>query len=234
VECGDVPEAHVVEQGLVRGDVDLGIGLRLELYLAHLLLEAERAASGVNVGLDVGALQGDFIWTDVERGDRGGHGERDHQHQGHRGGPKPAAHPHEGGSGDGREDQRPLEGKPDFLIDEVDADQKRAVLVIDHFVARQKEADRHGEEQHHSGAAQEARLQAALEPEERRVQLAGVADLREAVAELPTARCDPIEQDAKDHDAQHVAAHHEVKREVEEIEGERLVKYRVLPTGGEG
>ncbi len=108
------------------------------------------------------------------------------------------------------------------------------MLVVDHLIAAQEEPHGQRQQQEHRGAAQEARFQAALQPEEAGIDFARLAQVGEAVAQLPGARRHPVEQDAEDHQRQHVAAQQVVERQIEEIERERLLKYGVMPAGSRG
>ena len=125
-------------------------------------------------------------------------------------------------------------GKPDVLIDVVDADQEAAVLVVDHLVAAQVELECEGEQQDDTGATQEARFQAAFQVKDPRVEFPRVAQVRHSVAQLPAARCQPVHQNAEDDQRQNIAAQQRVERKIEQIEGERLVEHGVAPGGGGG
>ena len=79
VEGAGVPQADVVEDRLVGGRVDGGLGVGLELDFLELRFDAEGGARGVDVSLDVGALERDFVGPHIERADQAGSGEIHHQ-----------------------------------------------------------------------------------------------------------------------------------------------------------
>ena len=106
------------------------------------------------------------------------------------------------------------------------------MLVVNHFIAPQEEAHRQRHQQEHRRAAQKLRFQPALQPEDGWVDLARLLDVGHLVAQLPGARRHPVEQNTHNHQRQHVAAQHAVKRQVEQIKRKRLVEYRVVPRFG--
>src|SRR5262249_16500563 len=65
VKGAPIPEANVVEQVLMPGDVDAGLGIRLEFYLLDALLQTVSAARGMNMLLDVGPLKRDLVGLHV-------------------------------------------------------------------------------------------------------------------------------------------------------------------------
>src|SRR5579863_3201673 len=71
VEGAPIPEADVVEEGFVGGEVELGFGLDVEGDFFGAVVEAEGGTGGGNVALDVRAFEGDFAGVDVGGGDDG-------------------------------------------------------------------------------------------------------------------------------------------------------------------
>jgi hypothetical protein len=108
------------------------------------------------------------------------------------------------------------------------------VLVVNHLIPPQVEADCHGDQEDDARSAEEARFKAAFEAEEGGVDLVGLAQIGEAESELPAAGGDPVDEDRQDDNGEDVAAEELVKGQIEEIEGEWLVKDGVVPCGGGG
>ena len=165
------------------------------------LLEAEGAARGLDVGLDVGALERDLVRPHVERGDQRRHGELDGQRDRHEQRQLPAAHRHQHRGGEAGDDDQPLQRQADVLVD---------VVHADHEARGRCRASR-------SGPGRSGRPGPAGRPPPRR---AGSATpgrlpggrwggrisrislhLGKPVAQLPAARGDPVDQDGDDQPA---------------------------------
>ena len=61
VERPRIPEPHVVERGPILYRVDGRVRLHLEIGCAHVLLQAEGSACGMNVRLDVRPFERDLV-----------------------------------------------------------------------------------------------------------------------------------------------------------------------------
>ena len=85
VKSVPVPQAHVVEQRFVLGEIDFLFGLGLEIDLVGALVDAVGGARGGDVAFDKRALERDFVGANISGRYDGrnhvAHNERQHHQQ---------------------------------------------------------------------------------------------------------------------------------------------------------
>ncbi len=226
----NIPEADVVEQVLVTGNVDTGLGMRLELHFLNALLQPVGAARGMYVPLDVRPLDGDLVRLNVKRRDQRRHCELDHQRQRHNAGEQPPSCAHQAGRDHAGDDRHPLQRQRDLLIHVIHSGHE-AVVVPNHLVASKKVPHCQREKKNCAGAAQEFRLQSACQSKHGRIDFAALAQVRKRVAELPAASGQPIDQRGPDGYRKQESTQLGVERQVEKEEGEGRSEYRIAPGG---
>src|SRR5262249_52321706 len=169
VKSAPIPQADIIQQVFVTGDIDRSAGLCLEVDFVDTLFESEGGTGSMDVRVDVRPLERDLIGPYVQGRHRSWHDELHRQCEYHQARQGPAAQPDEYGGSEAGSDQQPLQRQSDIEVDVVDADKKRAVVVIDHFEPSQPETKSQRQQQHDRSAAKEARLQASFEAEDSRI-----------------------------------------------------------------
>ena len=140
-----IPQAYVIEQRFVFGQINTLFRLGLEIDLVGALVDTVGGAGGRNVTHDERALEGDFAGSHIcSRYDGRNHvaqNERQHYQQ--------CQPPLIGEQGNGRKDaaydKKPHQRNSDVLIDVIDAHHEASVLIQQHAVTAQEKAHCEGQ-----------------------------------------------------------------------------------------
>ena len=126
----------------------LASGLTSNADFLGAVIEAEGGAGGVDVTLDVGAFEGDFVGLDVSRGDDGGNDGAKEERDGEDEQPAELSEQNGGGGDEASADFKPQQGQDDVLVDVIDPDEE-AMIVAQESEAIQIET--HGEKHEEEG-----------------------------------------------------------------------------------
>src|SRR6185295_18997503 len=89
-----------------------------------------------------------------------------------------------------------------------------------------------GQQRHHGRTAQEFRLEPARRLENTGIDLAHLAEFRDAIAELPGTGSDPINEDRDNDEREQILTQIRVKRQIKKIKCQWPAKNGIVPLGG--
>ncbi len=103
------------------------------------------------------------------------------------------------------------------------------MLVQHHLITPEEESNRQSEQPDQKRAAQKLGFEPALQPENPRIDFAHFAQLGDAIAQLPDARRDPVDQDRDYGDGENILAQIGIEGKIEQIKRERTAEDGIVP-----